>query len=288
MQKVPKSGTFRKISLKMGPVRDIKLLDWIGKLQSYGINAFSKELMEKELPGYSRVAFKRALSRLSDQKKIFSVYKGYYIIISPQFSARGILPPALFIDGLMEYLQRPYYVALLSAAAIHGAAHYQPQEFFVVTTYPQIRQTRKKGLVINYIPVIQFPVNLTESRKTESGYIQVSGPILTASDLIQYEKRIGGINRAATVISELSEVIRTEDISLHLINHVPVTVLQRLGYIFEFVCNRTDLANELFTSIMKSKKIMYRNPLKPSVKVKGFFSDNRWKIIKNLEINTDI
>lgn len=33
----------------------------------------------------------------------------------------------------MKFLGQPYYVGLLSAAALHGAAHHQPQEFQVVT-----------------------------------------------------------------------------------------------------------------------------------------------------------
>lgn len=36
----------------------------------------------------------------------------------------------------MHHLDQPYYVGLLSAAAIHGASHHQPMAFQVVTDKP--------------------------------------------------------------------------------------------------------------------------------------------------------
>lgn len=46
---------------------------------------------------------------------------------------------------------------------------------------------------------------LLKERNTESGYLKVSSPVLTASDLVQFEKRSGGITRVATVLNELVE-----------------------------------------------------------------------------------
>ncbi|MFT4155529.1 type IV toxin-antitoxin system AbiEi family antitoxin domain-containing protein, partial [Parafilimonas sp.] len=139
------------------------------------------------------------MDRLSEKEKIVSVFKGYYVIVSPQYFSKGILPFALFIDGLMKFLERKYYVGLLNAAALHGAAHQQPQEYFVVTEYPVLRPTNKKGIKINYISTRQLPpATLIEKKKTETGYINVSNPVLTAIDLVNYEKRIGGLSRAVT------------------------------------------------------------------------------------------
>lgn len=44
----------------------------------------------------------------------------------------GVLPGELFIDGMMRALGREYYVSLLTAAAMHGAAHQAPQVFQVM------------------------------------------------------------------------------------------------------------------------------------------------------------
>lgn len=48
----------------------------------------------------------------------------------------GAPPPSWYIDALMQHHKQPYYVALLSAAALHGAAHQQPQTFQVMTNKP--------------------------------------------------------------------------------------------------------------------------------------------------------
>lgn len=96
------------------------------------------------------------------------------------------------------------------------------------------------------IEKITFPAKQLDQRKTEAGYIYISNPSLTATDLIQFEKRIGGINRAATVINELSETISPADFDKTLLENAPVTALQRLGYILEFACSNQILADALY------------------------------------------
>src|SRR3990172_6697087 len=94
---------------------EIRMHEWIKKIQSHGKYFFSLELLEKELPNYTAIGAKRALSRMTTKGNIISIYKGYYLIIPPQYSSKGILPPAVFLDEFMKHLQRPYYLALLNA-----------------------------------------------------------------------------------------------------------------------------------------------------------------------------
>src|SRR5690606_11121809 len=162
------------------------LKDWTKELQAKGKLAFSLRQAHAAFPELSEDAVKLALNRLSKKDKIASIYKGYYLIIPPQYSSKGILPPALYIDGLMQFLQRPYYMGLLSAAAYHGAAHQQPQEFFVVTSLSALRATERKGIKVNYISKNSINETLIENRKTESGYLKISSPALTATDLVQF------------------------------------------------------------------------------------------------------
>ena len=77
----------------MKQTEEIKVRAWIEKLQANGKNAFALEILEKELPNYSAIALKRALNRLSEKGNIISVFKGYYLIITPQYTSKGILPP---------------------------------------------------------------------------------------------------------------------------------------------------------------------------------------------------
>lgn len=266
---------------------EISVNQWLDTLLAKGAYGFAKETLQKELPNYSDIAIKRALSRLSSKGKIVSLYKGYYLIITPQYSSKGILPPQLYLDAFMKYLQRPYYVSLLNAAAFHGASHQQPQEYFVMTDFPVLRPTLKKGQKINYISIREIPQSLIEKRKTEAGYLNISNAALTACDLVQFEKRVGGLNRAATVLNELAEVIKPGDFALTLLKHVHVTALQRLGYLLENVCFNTQLADALFESMKRENLNLFRIPLKAAKHSKGFSSDNRWKVIVNTEIDID-
>ncbi len=166
-----------------------RLEHWIEKCQAKGKLAFNLAELRHSFQSDTETALKRVLDRLSEKEKVVSIFKGYYIIIPPQYSSKGILPVAMFIDGLMKFLKRKYYVGLLNAAALHGASHQQPQEYFVITEYPVLRATNKKGLKINYISTKQLPPEtLLEKKKTETGYINISTPMLTAIDLINYEK----------------------------------------------------------------------------------------------------
>ena len=137
----------------------VRLEDWVNKLQSMGKTAFSLRQVISELPTHSEVAINNALNRLSRKGTILSVHKGYYLIISPQYASWGIQPAIDFMDGLMKHLERQYYVALLSAAALHGSAHQKPQEFYVITQPPALRPTKKKRLKNNYFTKTTIPEN---------------------------------------------------------------------------------------------------------------------------------
>jgi predicted transcriptional regulator of viral defense system len=284
LQKTPKSGILRKKSLNMATANILRLPQWTEYLQSRGRHAFSWEELQQALPEHSAIALKRALNRLAAQNKIVSLHKGYYLIVPPQYAAKGILPPAVFLDAFMKHLHRPYYLALLNAAAYHGAAHQQTQEFFVVTNFPPMRTTQKKGLKINYISIGEIPGDLLEQRKTESGYLLISNPALTAADLVHFEKRIGGLNRVVEVLDELSDAIAPSDFSAALISFATSATLQRLGYLLEFVCGSPVLADALFAEMQTRKILLYRTPLKPSQLMRGFDANNRWQVIVNAEV----
>lgn len=265
-----------------------KTLDiWVTSLLSRGQFMFSLEKLKNEFKGKSEVALKSSLKRLVEKELIISIHKGYYLIITPQYRSKGILPPTLFLDAFMKELDRPYYLALLNAAAYHGASHQQPQEFFVVTGFPVLRPMQKKGLKINYISKKEIPEPLLDTRKTEAGYLKISNPALTATDLIQYAKRVGGINRVATVLSELAESIQPDAFNSNLLQHVPVTALQRLGYLLDKIFDNQPLANALYMALQNNKASLFRIPLKASAPAKGFASDERWKVIVNTEIEID-
>ena len=112
-------------------IGNLNLEKWVEEQVSKGKSAFALSALKEAFPNQTDIAVKFALIRLSKKGKIVSIHKGYYLIISPQFASKGILPPTLYLDAFMKYLERPYYLAMLNAAALHGASHQQPQEFFL-------------------------------------------------------------------------------------------------------------------------------------------------------------
>ncbi len=267
--------------------KQFRLENWIEKQVTYGKYAFSIEMLEKEFETQSRISIERSLNRLSRKGKIVSAHKGYYVIVTPEYSAKGILPPVLFIDGLMKYLGRPYYVGLLNAAAFYGAAHQSPQEFFVFTNFPVMRPTEKKGIRINYISNTRIAESYLENKKTDTGFLKVSSPELTAVDIIQYQKRIGGLSRSAGVLEELAESIRPEKITSEFLSEIPVSVVQRLGYLFEVVIGNEEIAEIIYQCTKIALLKFFPVPLDSAKRTRGFSGENRWKVIKNTEIELD-
>jgi len=262
------------------------LLTWVEKQQSWGRYCFSLEQVKKDFSDLSKAAILLSLNRLSKKNRIISIYKGFYLIIPPEYAARGILPPLNFIDDLMAFVGKPYYVGLLSAAALHGAAHQQPQEFFVVTTTKQIT-TQKKGIKINYVTKKSIPQAFLEKRKTEMGYVLISSPELTAADLVYYHNRVGGLNRVCLIINELSEAMKAEKISPDLVNTLSVPTIQRLGFILEKYASQPELAKKLYEVAMEQQKTFFWQPFKAGGERKGFETDEKWKIIINTGIEIE-
>ena len=147
------------------------LLDYAEQKLALGKQFFTQDELKHEFISYSKSALISALNRLKKKGKVVSIHKGFYLIIPPDRMAKGILPPQLFIDSLMGYLGRAYYVGLLSASVYYGASHQQAQEYFVFINKPSIREIRKKGLKLNFVIKSHMPKVGIEKSKTESGYV---------------------------------------------------------------------------------------------------------------------
>ncbi len=266
---------------------NVRIVDWTNNLLSQGRTAFSIIELRSAFPNHSEIALQLSLNRLKKKGIVLSVFKGYYLIIPPQYHSMGILPVPLFIDGLMKHLARNYYIGLLNAATFHGSSHQQPQEYFIFTVFPGLRPTHKKGVKVNYISKKEIPLQLLENRKTETGYINISSPELTAADLIQFEKRIGGLNRAANVINDLMGELNTDRINDAFIKIIPTSTLQRLGFMLENIFSQQELADTIFGKCLQGGKTFFRIPLKTSVHSKSSSSDNRWKVINNVKIEIE-
>lgn len=260
---------------------------WLDDCLARGKHTFSLREVRQVFQSHSEVAIKRALSRLTLKRKIASVHKGFYVIITYEYSARGIVPPLLYIDALMKYLGRKYYISLLSAAALHGASHQAVQVLMVNTSFPILRPSIKKGFKIIFIPTTNIPTALIEKKKTPMGYVQVSSPELTAVDLVNFSKQIGGLNRAATVLNELEEEINILKINSVLTKHAETSTLQRLGYIFDEVLHNEKLANAFESVCKNTKRKFFPVALKSNGKRINYKCHERWRVIENCQLEPD-
>ncbi len=167
--------------------------------QSQGIYWFFPKELRKKFNA-SPNAIKKALQRLNAKNKIARIRKEFYVIIPPEYAGSGILPPSLYIDALMKFLKRDYYVGLYSAAALHGASHQQPQSFSVVTKLPFLRDIKNRKVSIHFTIKKSWNKKDIAEKKTDTGYIKISSPELTALDVVYFADNVGGLNRVATIL----------------------------------------------------------------------------------------
>jgi predicted transcriptional regulator of viral defense system len=218
------------------------------------------------------------------------VWRGFYVVIPVEYQLRGVIPPVVYIDQLMTYLQKDYYIGLLNAAAFYGAAHQQPQEFTVIVSGTTLRDKLKKGVKINFVTKKEIPHAYIRKNMTKTGYISVSSPELTAFDLLLYQKEIGGLSRAGTVLNELVDEMDFDKLTPDFLRLFPAAIIQRFGYILDEVLEREDMAKIYLDKVQQAGVKFRKTPLKPDVKSNGqteFPENKTWKIIINEYIEID-
>lgn len=207
-------------------------LHFIESLQGGGRYSFTDAEARETVTASAR-AVAEALRRLRSSRRIATPRRGFNVIVPPEYREPGCPPASWFIDDLMRYVGRPYYVGLLSAAAIHGAAHQQPMRFQVVTDRP-MRSAEAGRVQIDFhvsrgaetAPVIQA--------QTDTGYMRVSTPEVTAFDLVHFPTAAGGLNNVATVLADLAEILHADALRA-LATSRPTPEIQRLGYLLDLV-----------------------------------------------------
>ena len=257
--------------------------EYINSKRSVGAYAFSYN----EVLGafdVTAAALNMALLRLKKRHLIAQVRKGFYVILPPEFSSKGMLPATLFIDDLMKALNKDYYVALFSAAFFHGVAHQSPMEFFVVTSGEPLRPIKTPNLKINFFLKKKWDNQSVVLKKTDAGYINVSSPELTALDLFFYSAVVS-LNRAYTILQELNTLLKPSPLYKAAIEYPVASCIQRLGYLLDVHFNSHKLADVLFKAL-NERKFDYL-PLSCHNLRKGK-RNAKWKIIINTEMEGDI
>lgn len=209
--------------------------------------------------------------------------RGFYVIVPPEYTSTGSPPASWFVDDLMAYLGQPYYVGLLSAAAIHGAAHQHPQVFQVVTTRPTAPMTAGR-VRLEFYRKRSFAQTSTASVNTDTGTMRVSTPESTVFDLVRHVDACGHLDNVATAIAELAEVLRPRALA-DAAAAAHLTEVQRAGYLLE-LAGQEELARSL-EGFLRERPVP-QTLLRPGVVAEGAPRSARWKLDLNERVEPDL
>lgn len=256
---------------------------YVEGLLAQGRHTFTREEAEEAL-GSSGVATYHSLRRLQKTGWLVMPRRGFYLIVDPEHRALGALPAASWIDDLMAFHETPYYVGLLSAASLHGAAHQQPMEFQVVAG-AVLRLLTVGSVRIRFFFSGRIDDAVTETMKTSSGYIPVSTPEMTAFDLIRYRKGAGSIDHVTTVIAELAEQLDGRRLLAIAKQREVMPVVQRLGYLLDLT-EHGEVAEPLHDLIETTKPRFV--PLEPESDDGISERNARWHVLVNTTVEVEV
>lgn len=241
---------------------------------------FSAAEAERRMGG-TPVAVRAAIRRMKHKGWLVEPARGFLLIVPPEYRDLGCLPAEQFVPMLMEFWSEPYYVALLSAAEIHGAAHQRPQVFQVMlqqnhrpVTCGHVRVEFCARRDMAAVPVIEC--------NTARGILRIATPEVTALELVGYYERCGGLDNVATILTELAECLDVKALEIAA-RRCPLAWVQRLGYLLELVGEgRTAASLEpLVHDAVESPLIRSR----PRGKVTR---NRRWKLMLNATVEADL
>jgi predicted transcriptional regulator of viral defense system len=236
-----------------------------------------------QIMGSSLIATRAVLRRLQQKGLIATPYRGFHLIVPPEYRSIKCLPADQFIDQLMKHLGLEYYIALLSAARFHGAAHQQPQMLQVMARHnrPGLDCGKVRVRFMARQNVEKIPTAVFNSPR---GSVAVSSPEATAFDLIGYSTKAGGLDNVTTILVELSESISAKKLSAAAA-FSPTPWAQRLGFLLDLVGAHKQ-ADALAGHIAQSE--LRTVPLDPGSSSSQSDRDNRWKLLINIKVEPDL
>lgn len=258
--------------------------EYVDGLQARGRYTFTAVEVAEAL-GLHDLALDAVLRRLKDSGRVAAPRRGFFVVTPVEYREVGGPPADWWVDDLMRYLNQPYYVGLMSAAALHGAAHQSPMRFQVITDRPL--RSILSGRTHMTFTVRRNVAEETgvERRMTHTGHMTVSLPETTALDLVRFPLSGGGLNNVATILGELQEVMSTDRLR-EAAGHRATPDIQRLGYLCDFLGLR-DMAAALHWVLGERR---YRPVLlSPGTRQSAAQPtiDARWRVVVNSEVDPD-
>jgi predicted transcriptional regulator of viral defense system len=252
------------------------LESWIDGLQTQGRYSFQRAEAVRD-SGLSAQAAGKALQRAVKSGRLTRPKEYFYVIVPLEYRAAGAPPVSWFIHDLMKAMQLPYDVSLLSAAALHGASHQQPQTFQVMTDR-SVRSVLAGHTRIRFFASQYMDRAAAMPMKTPTGSMQVSSPETTVVDRVRFVNAAGHLDHVASVIAELAPSLRARRLvtALAVVHDIPNT--QRLGYILDELGER-----KLSDSVHRwvQSRIERFQPLRLGQSMDDAPENHRWDLLIN-------
>jgi predicted transcriptional regulator of viral defense system len=223
------------------------------------------------------------LSRLRSRHEVFSPAQGLYVAVPPEFRNRGVVPAEWFIDAMMSHLGRPYYVSLLTAAAMHGASHQAPQLFQVITDHSYLVRRRDFGqLRLRFYSSMNVAVDPTIQITVPSGYVVVATKETTVVDIVGKPRASGGLSNVATILREIGD-LKGSDLA-RVASRRGRAIARRVGWLVERFGHIDDAE-----ALRQAARLDLGEPvlLDPSKGRRGK-SDPTWQIRQNTVVESDL
>lgn len=256
---------------------------FVDELQSRGRYTFTKNEAQRALE-CSDEALKKAAYRLAAKRRLVAPRRGFFVIVPLEYRSAGAPPASWFIDDLMRFHGRPYYVGLLTAAALHGAAHEQPQEFQVMTDVALRPTVAGRSRIRFFLKrfAARTPVG---DVKTQTGSMHVSTPEATAFDVVRYADAAGGIGNVATVLAELAETLNAKRlVDVAKTDDVELAVVQRTGFLLELA--HQEMLTSPLAAWLEDQRPRFV-ALRPDLPTEDAAKNERWLVTVNDEIEID-
>ena len=98
----------------------MRIKEWVINRERIGKSCFSREDVVAAFPSLSARSINTSLAHFAKVGLIERLHRGFYCVVPPQYALSDGIHPYYYIDDLMSWLGRPYYVSLLSAASLWG------------------------------------------------------------------------------------------------------------------------------------------------------------------------
>jgi predicted transcriptional regulator of viral defense system len=182
----------------------------------------------------------------------------------------------------MAYVGEPYYAALLTAAAYHGAAHQAPMTYQVIV--PRPRRPIECGQVrVEFAVRHEMAATPVVERNTSTGVLRVASAAATALELVGYPERVGYLDNVATVLGELAERVDPKALAIES-RRAPVAWVQRLGYLLTKA--GADALAAVLDRVLGEGSTFFV-PLATWRPAAGAPRDARWRVALNVDVEPE-